>query len=195
MSSIIGQRSCKKIMKEKTPLLHKFVCFQVHNEILQLKSFNNCEWEITSFSKPYVTSVGALLTTLDRQEYLYAMWTVIRVLSVKLGPDCLAHAVWLCLAQVMLCSLWRFAPVWSPRAWCSNTGTRMMLTHLIMSCYTAFEDILQTHNLKCVCSHDRCSTKSTKHTQCTRKCLQIVDIVLFTNRVHMRVQDKSQPPL
>ena len=38
-------------MKEKTPLLHDFVCFQMHIY---------CEWEITSFSKKYVISEGAV---------------------------------------------------------------------------------------------------------------------------------------
>ena len=31
----IGRRSCKEIMKEKNPLWHNFVCFQMHNKRLQ----------------------------------------------------------------------------------------------------------------------------------------------------------------
>ena len=34
-----GHRSCKRIMKEKAPLLHNFVCFQMSNKRVQLKSF------------------------------------------------------------------------------------------------------------------------------------------------------------
>ena len=46
-------------MKEKTPLLHNFVCFQMHNKRLQLKSF--IIWVRNYlFLKNYVTSEGAV---------------------------------------------------------------------------------------------------------------------------------------
>ena len=47
-------------MKEKNTLLHKFVCFQMHNKRLQAWSLLIFEWEITSFSKTTVTSEGAV---------------------------------------------------------------------------------------------------------------------------------------
>ena len=46
-------------MKEKTPLLHKFVCFQMPNKRLQLKSFNIWVRNYL-FLKNYVTSEGAV---------------------------------------------------------------------------------------------------------------------------------------
>ena len=33
-SGLIGHRSCKRIMKQKSPLLHKCVRFVMHNEII-----------------------------------------------------------------------------------------------------------------------------------------------------------------
>ena len=36
----IGHPSCKRIMTDKTPLLHKCVCFQIPIKALGLKSFN-----------------------------------------------------------------------------------------------------------------------------------------------------------
>ena len=38
-------------MKEKNTLLHKFVCFQMHNKRLRAWSLLIFEWEITSFKK------------------------------------------------------------------------------------------------------------------------------------------------
>ena len=53
--------SCKKIIKEKSPLLHKFVCFhQMPNKRLQAWSLSTFQWEFTSFLKNYVTSEGAV---------------------------------------------------------------------------------------------------------------------------------------
>ena len=55
----IGHRSCKRIMKEKTPLLHKFVCFQMLIKASGLKSF--IIWVRNYlFLKNYVTSEGAV---------------------------------------------------------------------------------------------------------------------------------------
>ena len=40
----IGHWSCKRITNEKTPLLHNFACFQMHNKRLQLKLLINNYW-------------------------------------------------------------------------------------------------------------------------------------------------------
>ena len=54
----IGHRICKRIMKEKTPMLHYFVCFQMHHKRLQPKSF--LIWVRNYFFlKNYSTSEGA----------------------------------------------------------------------------------------------------------------------------------------
>ena len=52
--SSIGRRSCEIIMKEKTPLSHEVVCFQMYefetsNSKSEVSKSNS--WKITSFSK------------------------------------------------------------------------------------------------------------------------------------------------
>ena len=56
----IGHRSCKGILKDKTALMHYFVCLQMHNKILPSadKVFYNFEKYL--FLKKYVTSEGAV---------------------------------------------------------------------------------------------------------------------------------------
>ena len=61
--SSIGHQSCEIIMKEETPLSLEVVCFQMldfetSNSKSEVSKSNS--WKITSFSKNYVTSEGAV---------------------------------------------------------------------------------------------------------------------------------------
>ena len=56
----IGHRSCKRIMKEKTPLLHKFVCFQMPIKGFRVWSLLNIWVRNYLFLKNYITSEGAV---------------------------------------------------------------------------------------------------------------------------------------
>ena len=63
--SSIGHRSCEIIMKEKTPLPHKVVCFQMLDFETSKSNFEFSKsnlWKITSFSKSLLLQRELFLT-------------------------------------------------------------------------------------------------------------------------------------
>ena len=97
-------------MKEKTPLLHKFVCFQMPNKRIRASSlffFFFFEWEITTFSKSML---------LQRESFLTMFYTInsspaLACYQVSLYDNNYAHALFnidIPGARTIAVSRWEF---------------------------------------------------------------------------------------